>query len=96
MCSEVNPAVRARSPLSMRIGVPDDGNAPAGTTQRIASGQLAEGFGPGCNGPVQVVVELPPSGDLASVRRVHDALSADPGVAAVTARCSTPPVTPPC
>jgi len=71
--------------LSMRIGVPDDGNAPVGTTQRVAFDQLAEGFGPGFNGPIQVVVELPTAADRAVVDRVHGALQADPGVAAVTA-----------
>jgi RND superfamily putative drug exporter len=70
--------------LSMRIGVPDDGNAPTDTTQRVAFDQLADAFGPGFNGPIQVVVELPSSGDDAVVDRVHDALVADPGVAAVT------------
>ena len=53
--------------LSMRIGVPDDGNAPTDTTQRIAYDQLADGFGPGFNGPILVVVELPTSGDQAVV-----------------------------
>jgi len=76
--------------LSMRIGVPDDGNAPTHTTQRLAYDQLAEGFGPGFNGPVQVVVELPTSGDRATVQRVHDALGAAPGVAAVTAPVLNP------
>ena len=71
--------------LSMRIGVPDDGNAPTHTTQRIAFDQLAAGFGPGFNGPIQVVVELPASGGPAIAQRVHDALQGDPGVAAVTA-----------
>jgi RND superfamily putative drug exporter len=71
--------------LSMRIGVPDDGNAPVDTTQRIAYDQLATGFGRGFNGPIQVVVEVPTGADLAAVDRVHDALRADPGVAAVTA-----------
>ena len=70
--------------LSMRIGVPDDGNAPAHTTQRIAYDQLAEGFGPGFNGPILVVVELP-APDAATVGRIHDAIQADPGIAAVTA-----------
>ena len=32
--------------LSMRIGVPDDGNAPTHTTQRIAYDQLADGLRP--------------------------------------------------
>ena len=47
----------------MRIGVPDDGNAPVDTTQRIAYDQLADGFGPGFNGPIQVVVEVPTAAD---------------------------------
>ena len=71
--------------LSMRIGVPDDGNAPTGTTQRTAFDQLADGFGPGFNGPIQVVVEAPSPADQRAVGRIHDALQADPGVAAVTA-----------
>jgi RND superfamily putative drug exporter len=79
MCAIAVPA------LSMRIGVPDDGNAPAHTTQRIAFDQLAEGFGPGFNGPILVVVELPKPDDAATVGRIHDALEADPGIAAVTA-----------
>jgi len=71
--------------LSMRIGVPDDGNAPVRTTQRTAYDQLAEGFGRGFNGPIQVVVEVPTAADRGAVDRIHDALQADPGVAAVTA-----------
>jgi putative drug exporter of the RND superfamily len=75
--------------LSMRIGVPDDGNAPTDTTQRIAFDQLAAGFGPGFNGPVQVVVELP-AASPAIVQQVRDALLADSGVAAVTAPMLNP------
>jgi RND superfamily putative drug exporter len=71
--------------LSMRIGVPDDGNAPTDTTQRAAYDQLAEGFGRGFNGPIQVVIEVPTAADQPAVDRVHDALQADPGIAAVTA-----------
>ena len=76
--------------LSMRIGTPDDGNAPNGTTQRTAYDQLAEGFGRGFNGPIQVVVEVPAAADKTVVDRVHDALQADPGVAAVTAPVFNP------
>jgi RND superfamily putative drug exporter len=79
MCAIALPA------LSMRIGVPDDGNAPEGTTQRIAFDQLAAGFGRGFNGPIQVVVEVPTPADRDAVDRVHDALQSDPGIAAVTA-----------
>jgi RND superfamily putative drug exporter len=71
--------------LSMRIGVADDGNAPSGTTQRIAYDQLADGFGRGFNGPIQVVVEVPSPGDQGAVDSIHRALQGDPGIAAVTA-----------
>ena len=70
--------------LSMRIGTADDGNSAKDTTQRKAYDLLADGFGPGFNGPIVVVVDLPPTGDQAVVDRVSTALQADPGVAAVT------------
>jgi RND superfamily putative drug exporter len=70
--------------LGMRIGTPDDGNAAVGTTQRIAYDELAEGFGSGFNGPIHVVVQMPSESDAVAVTRVHDALRATPGVAAVT------------
>jgi RND superfamily putative drug exporter len=76
--------------LSLRIGTPDDGNAPKGTTQRTAYDQLAEGFGAGFNGPIQVVVEVPSAAEGNAVDRVHDALQADPGIAAVTAPVVNP------
>jgi RND superfamily putative drug exporter len=70
--------------LSLHIGTPDDGNAAKNTTQRTAYDHLAEGFGPGFNGPIQVVVEVPEAADRGAVDRVHDALQADPGISAVT------------
>ena len=70
--------------LSMQIGTADDGNAGKDTTQRKAYDHLAGGFGRGFNGPIVVVVEMPTPADSAAVTRVHDALQADPGVAAVT------------
>ncbi|MEO5899960.1 MAG: MMPL family transporter [Ilumatobacteraceae bacterium] len=79
LCAVAAPA------LSMRIGTPDDGNATTSTTQRKAYDLLADGFGSGFNGPIQVVVEVPEPADRVAVARIHDALQADPGVAAVTA-----------
>ena len=62
----------------MRIGTPDDGNAAAGKTQRIAYDTLAEGFGRGFNGPILVVVDVPAAADRSAVDRVHDALRGRP------------------
>ncbi|HEY0518754.1 MAG TPA: MMPL family transporter, partial [Ilumatobacteraceae bacterium] len=43
--------------FGMRLAVSDRGNDPAGSTTRIAYDRLAEGFGPGVNGPLLVVVD---------------------------------------
>ncbi|MBX6767557.1 MAG: MMPL family transporter, partial [Actinomadura rubrobrunea] len=43
--------------LDMRLGFADAGNDPASTTTRKAYDLLAEGFGPGFNGPLVVVAE---------------------------------------
>ncbi len=71
--------------LSMRIGTPDDGNAGAGKTERIAYDTLADAFGRGFNGPIVVVADVPTAADRSAVQRVHDALVADPGVVSVAA-----------
>ncbi|MFI7384539.1 MMPL family transporter [Streptomyces sp. NPDC049813] len=42
--------------LSLRLGATDQGNHKESTTTRQAYDLLAEGFGPGFNGPLQVVV----------------------------------------
>jgi RND superfamily putative drug exporter len=48
--------------LSIRLGFGDNGNAPESTTVRRAYDMLAEGFGPGFNGPLFITVQ----GDTAS------------------------------
>ncbi|OQR62363.1 hypothetical protein B6E66_19880 [Streptomyces maremycinicus] len=50
-------AVLALPVLSLRLGATDQGNDDASTTTRQAYDLLAEGFGPGFNGPLQVVVD---------------------------------------
>ena len=90
VASFVGLCVIAVPAMSMRIGTPDDGNAAPGKTQRIAYDQLAEGFGRGFNGPILVVIDVPTTADLVAVDRVHDALRADAGVAAVTAPVFNP------
>ncbi|MFE5893712.1 MMPL family transporter [Streptomyces sp. NPDC056462] len=50
-------AVLAIPVLSLRLGATDQGNHQDSTTTRQAYDLLAEGFGPGVNGPLQVVVD---------------------------------------
>ncbi|MFT9666834.1 MMPL family transporter [Streptomyces rhizosphaericola] len=42
---------------SLEMGLPDDGAQPKSTTQRQAYDTLSDGFGPGFNGPLLVVVD---------------------------------------
>jgi RND superfamily putative drug exporter len=68
--------------LALRLGFSDEGNYPEGTTTRQAYDLLAEGFGPGFNGPVLIATELPGgAGDLAAVERVTAAVQGLEGVA---------------
>ena len=48
--------------LSLRLGSSDAGSDPAGSTTRQAYDLLAEGFGPGFDGPFVVAVNLPALG----------------------------------
>ncbi|WP_405564404.1 MMPL family transporter [Streptomyces phaeochromogenes] len=63
--------------LSMRLGFADAGNDPATTTSRQAYDLLAEGFGPGFNGPLIVLVQ----GDEAAGQGVRSELAKAEGVA---------------
>ncbi|MFF8790305.1 MMPL family transporter [Streptomyces sp. NPDC015125] len=42
---------------SLELGLPDDGSQPTHTTQRKAYDLLSDGFGPGFNGPLMLVVD---------------------------------------
>ena len=69
---------------SLRLGQPDDGNDAAGTTTRQAYDKLAEGFGPGFNGPLVLAASVPAGGDgQAALTRVERAVARTPDVAAV-------------
>jgi putative drug exporter of the RND superfamily len=70
--------------LSLRLGSSDAGSDPAGTTTRKAYDLLAEGFGPGFNGPFTIVAELPAKGEDAVLRTLQRKLEGESGVAAVT------------
>ncbi|MET9893589.1 MMPL family transporter [Streptomyces sp. NPDC006465] len=58
---------------SLELGLPDDGSQPTSTTQRRAYDLLSDGFGPGFNGPLMVVVDAKASDDpKGAVARVTD------------------------
>ncbi|MFG2025673.1 MMPL family transporter [Streptomyces sp. NPDC048825] len=66
--------------LGMRLGFADAGNDPKATTSRQAYDLLAEGFGPGFNGPLIVLAQ----GDAAAGKTVSSALAKTEGVAAAS------------
>jgi putative drug exporter of the RND superfamily len=66
--------------LGLRLGNPDAGSDPAGTTTRRAYDLLADGFGPGVNGPLQLVATLPTRSAAAVVTRLADVVGTTPGV----------------
>jgi putative drug exporter of the RND superfamily len=67
--------------LALRVGTPDDGALPENRTQRQAYDLVAEGFGPGINGPLVIAVDI--SKDASVVQPLLDAVSADEGIADV-------------
>ncbi|MET9391358.1 MMPL family transporter [Streptomyces sp. NPDC006624] len=70
---------------SLELGLPDDGSQPTSTTQRRAYDLLSEGFGPGFNGPLMVVVDAQDSTDpKAAFARVGDEIKGLPDVVTVT------------
>ncbi|MEU3374999.1 MMPL family transporter [Streptomyces sp. NPDC006660] len=73
---------------SLQMGLPDDGSQPTSTTQRRAYDALSEGFGPGFNGPLMVVVDG--KGAAGGVKGAADAT-----VAAIKKLPDAGPVMPP-
>jgi RND superfamily putative drug exporter len=71
--------------LSLRLGSSDAGNDPAGSTTRQAFDLLAKGFGPGFNGPLQLVAATGSPADTAALARLVSVLKTEPGAAAVSA-----------
>ena len=70
--------------LSLRLGVNDAGTDPPGTTTREAYDLLAEGFGPGFNGPFAIVAALPEAGNDTVMTELGKQLEGEEGVDAVT------------
>ena len=71
--------------LSLRLGSSDAANDPAATTTHQAYDLLADGFGPGFNGPLALAGTTSTPADAAAFARLAGALRTEPGIAAVSA-----------
>ncbi len=68
--------------LDLRLGAADAGQDPSDTTTRQAYDLLAEGFGPGFNGTLQIVARTPGGeADLAKMQTLSNAIADTPGIA---------------
>ena len=65
--------------LALRVGTPDEGTLPQHRTERRAYDLVAEGFGPGANGPLVIAVDI--SKDASVVQPLLTAIAADKGIA---------------
>jgi RND superfamily putative drug exporter len=74
----VSVALASTSAL-VRLGASDQGTQPTEQTARRAYDLLAEGFGPGFNGPIPIVVDV--NGDEQAPQRVYDGVRNLQGVA---------------
>ncbi len=83
-------AVLAVPMFSLRLGFSDAGGNPTTDTTRRAYDLLAQGFGPGFNGPLTVAAEYPAGTSPAALDSLASALRQTPGVARVA-----PPVVSP-
>lgn len=77
-------AVLAIPTLSLHLGTSDQGNGPAAATTRQAYDLLADGFGPGVNGPLTVAVHLDGADDRLALDGLPAVLRATDGVASVS------------
>jgi len=60
--------------LSVRLGSSDEGNDPAPSTTRQAYDLLADGFGPGFNGPLILVAQTGSPADVAALKTLENQL----------------------
>jgi RND superfamily putative drug exporter len=77
-------AVLALPTFSLHLGTSDQGNGPKTATTRQAYDLLADGFGPGVNGPLTLVTKVDGAGDKLALDNLDGTLRATDGVAAVT------------
>lgn len=77
-------AVLALPTFSLHLGTSDQGNGPKTATTRQAYDLLAEGFGPGVNGPLTLVTKVDGADDKLALDNLDGTLRATDGVASVT------------
>jgi putative drug exporter of the RND superfamily len=71
--------------FSLRLGSTDQGSDPSGTTTRVAYDLLAKGFGPGFNGPLQLVTVVSNPAQKTVLATVARDVRKQPGVVTVSA-----------
>ena len=76
--------------LALRLGSADAGTDAKSTTTRQAYDLLAKGFGPGFNGPMQIVAKLPSAGDTSAAATLRSGFVGLPDVAAVAPAVYSP------
>ncbi|MFF5974588.1 MMPL family transporter [Streptomyces sp. NPDC012769] len=76
--------VLALPTFSLHLGTSDQGNNPAAATTRKAYDLVAEGFGPGVNGPLTLVASLDGADDRLALDRLPARLAHTDGVEAVS------------
>ncbi|MEU7241409.1 MMPL family transporter [Streptomyces sparsogenes] len=76
--------VLALPTLSLRLGTSDQGNDPASATTRRAYDLLADGFGPGFNGPLTLVGRIDGAADRLAFGKLPETLRGTEGVASVS------------
>ncbi|CAL9430375.1 MMPL family transporter [Streptomyces sp. enrichment culture] len=77
-------AVLTLPTLSLHLGTSDQGNDPKTSTTRQAYDLLADGFGPGVNGPLTLVTEVDDAGDRLALDNLGTTLRDTDGVASVS------------
>ncbi len=70
--------------FGIRISFSDEGNFPEDTTTRRAYDLLADGFGPGFNGPMLIAIQAEAAADVEAVPGLQAALATTPGVQSVS------------
>lgn len=68
----------------IQLGTADQGSNAKGSSTRIAYDLLADGFGPGINGPLVLAVRLDKPGDRTALQQLTATLRQEPDVAAVS------------